>query len=155
MNDELERIIKINANLDNYLKKYSNNSLFLYNYYLQNTSRILTNFYAYGGYLKISDKIKLVYKLLESDINYEMLNYLLTDINNYYLEGKNKKDITTLYKYLLNLDKEKKIDLSLIGIKSDIYKLNPLYLSKIWSKFFSLFIDKKLFIFSSGNILYI
>ena len=127
MNDELERIIKINANLDNYLKKYSNNSLFLYNYYLQNTSRILTNFYAYGGYLKISDKIKLVYKLLESDINYEMLNYLLTDINNYYLEGKNKKDITTLYKYLLNLDKEKKIDLSLIGIKSDIYKLNPLY----------------------------
>lgn len=144
MNDELERIIKNKANLDNYLRKYSNNSLFLYNYYLQNTKRILTNFYAYGGYLKISDKIKLVYKLLENDINYEMLNYLLEDINNYYLEGKNKKEITTLYKYLIDLDKEKKIDLNLIGIRSDIYKLDLLYaLNKDFSVINSITVTNK------------
>ena len=127
MNNELDGILKNRENLDDYLSDYGHNSLFLYNYYLQNTRRILSNFYAYGGYLEVPDKIKLINKLLEGNINYEMINYLLSDLVNYYLDDKYKNEINVLFEHLLELDKENRIDLRLIGIKGYIYCLDPVY----------------------------
>ena len=128
MNSELERIINSKTDLDDYLREYGDNSLFLYNYYLQNTSRILTNFYAYGGYLGVSDKIKLIYNILDNRINYEILNYLLNDLINYYLDDKYKEDIDLLLNDLLKREKENKVDLKLLGIKGYVYNLDPLYI---------------------------
>ena len=128
MNSELEKIINSKTDLDDYLREYGDNSLFLYNYYLQNTNRVLTNFYAYGGYLSVHDKVKLIYSLLDRIINYEILNYLLNDLINYYLDGKYQEEIDNLLKDLLQRGKDNKIDLKLLGIKNYIYNLDPLYI---------------------------
>ncbi len=127
MNNELENILKSNNNLDEYLPNYGHNSLFLYNYYLQNNNRILSDFYIYGDYLKTSYKIQLIYKLLEKDINYEMINYLLNDLLKFYLDDKHTKEINALFEHLLKLDKENKIDLKFIQAKRYIYCLDPVY----------------------------
>ena len=127
MNSELEKIINSKTNLDDYLKEYGENSLFLYNYYLQNINRVLTNFYVYQGYLSVPDKIKLIYNLLDNNLNYEILNYLLTDIINYYLDDKYTNEINLLLNDLVKRDKENKIDATLLSIKRYVYNIDPLY----------------------------
>ncbi len=129
MNSELEKILNSKTDLNDYLKEYGENSLFLYNYYLQNIKRVLDNFYAYGGYLSISDKISLINELLKQDpINYEILNFLLNNLDNYYADDKHHDDIELLYNNIFNLSKEKKINLKLLNIRSRIYSIDPLYI---------------------------
>ena len=108
MNSELEKILNSKTDLNDYLKEYGENSLFLYNYYLQNIKRVLDNFYAYGGYLSIPDKIKLINELLKQDpINYEILNFLLNNLDNYYADDKHHDEIESLFNNIFNLSKEK------------------------------------------------
>ena len=77
MNSELDSILQSKTDLEDYLREYGDNSLFLYNYYLQNTSRVLTNYYAYGRYLEIPDKIKLIYTLINNKGDIKVINFLL------------------------------------------------------------------------------
>lgn len=129
MNSELEKIINSKTDLNDYLREYGENSLFLYNYYLRNIKKVLENYYAYGGYLNIPDKIKLINGLLKQEsINYEILNFLLNDLNNYYLDDKYYDEIDNLFHKIFELSKEKKVNLKLLGIKSQLYSYDPLYI---------------------------
>ena len=127
MNSELDKILESKTDLDDYLREYGDNSLFLYNYYLQNTSRVLTNYYAYGRYLEIPDKIKLIYTLINNKGDIKVINFLLNDLMNYKLDNKYQLEIRKVLLDLIEMDKNKIINLDDIQCKNDIYQLDPLY----------------------------
>ncbi len=100
----------------------------LFDYYLQDAERVLINYYAYSKYLSYQDKLKLVYSFLKN-ANLLAVDEILTDILTKYYD-KYPKEIDELLKYLLKLDKEKKIDVDNFIIKNNIYQLDPWYAVK-------------------------
>ncbi len=127
MNSELDKILQSKTDLDDYLREYGDNSLFLYNYYLQNTSRVLSNYYAYGSNIEIPDKIKLIYTLINNKADIKVINFLLNDLMNYKLDDKYQLEIRKLLLDLIEMDKNKIINLDNIECKYDIYQLDPIY----------------------------
>ena len=127
MDEKLMQLIESNVNLEDYLNEYGDNSIFLYNYYMQDTNRILKNYYIYEHYLNVTDKIKLFYRLLDNNTNLSIINTLLRYIVIYKHDDKYQNEINDLLKYLLNLGKENKIDLDNIDVKQEIYSLDPVY----------------------------
>ena len=127
MDEKLMQLIESNVNLEDYLNEYGDNSIFLYNYYMQDANRILKNYYIYEHYLNVTDKIKLFYRLLDNNTNLSIINTLLRYIVIYKHDDKYQNEINDLLKYLLNLGKENKIDLDNIDVKQEIYSLDPVY----------------------------
>ena len=66
---ELVELLQRNENLDNYIEEFSTNKDFLIYYYLQNPSRIETNFGTYAKYIPTRDKIDLLRKLATNNVN--------------------------------------------------------------------------------------
>lgn len=122
----LNELLKNNSNLEDYLKEYGHDKKFIYQYYLQDSTRIMKNYYAYGDYLDLPSKISLV-KSLITKVDNRIINFLLNDIINYKAIDEYEKDINGLLKYLIKLDKENIIDLDKISIKEDAYYLDPVY----------------------------
>ena len=128
MKDKLDEIINSNHDLEKYLKVYGKESKFLLRYYLQDANRILVNYYAYGNYLSLENKIYMVYQLLGKE-SINIIDPLLTDIL-IKVDDLNNPEIKKLLNYLLKLDKENKLNIDDLLIKGNIYELDPLYAIK-------------------------
>ena len=126
----IEELIKNNANLEDYLSEYGENSKFVLAYYLQDNSRIIKNYYAYGKYLSIDDKLSLISNLIGNSY-YDAINILMADIDNIYLGDENFiPKANKLFNSLIELDKIGKIDITKITGSVFLYRSNPVYFVK-------------------------
>ena len=123
--EELEEIIKCNYNLENYIRRFSNNSKFLYHYYLQDPNRLLVNYYAYSKYLSFNDKLTLLYKIIE-EVDDNIIDCLTADILCVSTDNDDEK-INKMLNDLLKLDKKNNINVSNLMIQNKVYELDPIY----------------------------
>lgn len=133
MNSELNKLLNSNSDLEDYINKYSNDSLFLFKYYMQDPKRINKNYYMYHENMSIASRVELAYHLLDFEKdNREALHFVLGYLVNYQFSKRSGKMITKLLSYILNLVKEGKIDLDDYGvIKGRIIDLDPIYFLNI------------------------
>jgi len=125
MDSELDKI-----NIDDYIKNHSDNdnSLFLYNYYLESEKRIYHNYYKYSKYITIPLRIDLCYKMLEKKASYDTMSRILLDVDQADVQDKTYYDeVTQLFRYLMELHKQKKFDANQVCVTSKIFRIDPLF----------------------------
>ena len=135
----IEELKNNNVNFEDYLNEYGENPKFIFEYYLQDVSRILKNYYSYGKYLTNEDKLKLLSKAI-NDLNYNAINVILSDIDNMYLGDNNFIPLADeLFSNLIELDKIGKIDITKITGSIYLYRSNPIYFVKKSPKYIKFF----------------
>ena len=139
----LEELLSNNANLEDYLNEYGEDSNFVYHYYKQDLSRITKNYYGYGKYLTNEDKIKLLSFAIDNS-DYEAINTILQDVDNLYSVDTNLAETADkIFTGLIEFDKAGKIDLSKINGSVLLYRSNPLYFVRKDPKYIRFFYNLK------------
>ena len=132
MDSELRLLIDNNSDLSKYLNKYSDNSLFLYHYYLQDIHRIGINYYKYCERIDVPLRVKLGTYLVDYDIDKRIASIVLVNLANYQFYDQYNEMITTLFRHIIDLIKAGKINKNdYASITSRLIDLDPLYFLNI------------------------
>lgn len=146
---ELEELIRSNANLEDYLKEYGDNSKFLYHYFAQNLDRILSNnYYIYANKLDITNLINLAELIVSKSINYDILNRVCDTMMNKVVDdslvedfidrNETKIDFNQINNYFIKMHHYRKNPLKAIEKNAD----NIIYVGEVNKKEFAYIIEK-------------
>jgi hypothetical protein len=124
----IEELLKSNEDLEKYFEENKSDKDYLVNYYLQDPNRIQLSFDKYSIYIPTIDKIELIKKLIEKNVNESIIGNAIY-CTNLYSEKQDEEIIKEFFLYLIELDKNKQINLDNfdIVVKSNISRIDPLY----------------------------